>query len=84
MLNQKDYIKILKFYRVPIPDSKISVQNKAETILATKLCKCIKQTGFEEKKAIKICTKSVFKNKGLTRGKFKCKGKKNVTFRKKK
>jgi hypothetical protein len=83
MLSQTDYIKIIKFYRLPIPDSKISIQKKAETILATKLCKCIKETGYEEEKAIKICTKSVFKNKGLTRGKFKCKGKKSVTFRKK-
>jgi hypothetical protein len=83
MLSQRDYIKILNFYQVSVPNSKVNLKKKAEMLLATKLCKCIKATGFEETKAIKICTKSVFQRKGLTRGKFNCKGKKNVTFRKK-
>jgi hypothetical protein len=81
MLNQKDYIKILNFYRVPIPESKASLKSTAESLLATKLCKCIVQ-GKDESNAIKMCTKSIFKNKGLTRGKFRCKGKRNVTSRK--
>ena len=45
ILNQNDYIKILNYYDIPISpkDSSKSIKNKAETILAEKLCKCIKK-----------------------------------------
>ena len=78
-----DYKQILEFYNKPIPKSKRLLRVEAEKIMATKLCRCIKKldTGFEQK-AIGICTKTIFNNKGLTRGKFKCKGKRNVTFNK--
>ena len=78
-----DYKNILEYYNKPIPKSKKLLRVEAEKIMATKLCRCIKKldTGFEGK-AIGICTKSIFNNKGYTRGKFKCKGKKNATFRK--
>jgi hypothetical protein len=78
-----DYKKILEFYNKPIPKSKRLLKLEAEKIMATKLCRCIKKmdTGFEQK-AIGICTKTIFNRKGYTRGKFKCKGKKFVTFRK--
>jgi len=78
-----DYKKILEFYNKPIPKSKRLLKLEAEKIMATKLCRCIKKldTGFEQK-AIGICTKTIFNRKGYTRGKFKCKGKKIVTFRK--
>lgn len=78
-----DYKQILEFYNKPIPKSKRLLRVKAEKIMATKLCRCIKKldTGFEQK-AIGICTKTIFNNKGYTRGKFKCKGKKYITFRK--
>ena len=35
-----------------------------------------------EPRAIGICTKTIFNNKGLTRGKFRCKNKRYVNFNK--
>ena len=82
-LTINDYKQILEFYNIPIPKSKTLLKVEAEKIMATKLCKCIKKIDPEfEEKSIGICTKTIFNNKGYTRGKFKCKGKKYVTFRK--
>ena len=90
ILNQNDYIKILNYYDIPIypKDSSKTIKNKAETILAEKLCKCIKKvkksdivdTGGDdndnpsesESKAIAICSNSIFEKKGLVRGLFDC------------
>ena len=81
-LTNKDYVSILKYYNLPIPKSKRLLQKQAEQIMATKLCKCIKKIDPQnEAKSIGICTKTVFNNKGYTRGKFKCKGKSTVTFK---
>jgi hypothetical protein len=78
-----DYKSILSYYNIPIPSSKKLLKQRAHDILSEKLCKCIKQIpGNNEEKAIKICTKSIFDNKGLKRGTFKCKGKKNISFKK--
>ena len=75
-LKNKDYINILKFYKMNIPKSKRLLKQQAENILSEKLCRCIKKVGeTEEQKAIAICTKSIFNRKGLKRGKFNCKGK---------
>lgn len=82
-ITDEDYKKILEFYKVPIPKSKRMLQKKAEKILAIKLCRCIKKIGVEnEARSIGICTKTVLNRKGLTRGKFKCKGKQSVSFSK--
>ncbi len=82
-ITDSDYKKILEFYEKPIPRSKRLLKLEAEKILATKLCKCIKKVDVtNESRSIGICTKSVINTKGFTRGKFKCKGKKYVTFRK--
>ena len=82
-ITDTDYKKILEFYEKPIPRSKRLLKIEAEKILATKLCRCIKKVGDKnESRAIGICTKTVINTKGFTRGKFKCKGKKYVTFRK--
>jgi hypothetical protein len=86
-LNQKDYTKILEFYKIPIPKSKRLLQQTAENLLSEKLCKCIKKVGNNikpknEALAIGICTKTIFNRKGLTRGKFKCKDKNFVSFNK--
>ena len=63
--------------------SKKILKQHAEKIIAEKLCKCIKKLDTEnESRSIGICTKTIFNNKGFTRGKFKCKAKKYVTFRK--
>ena len=82
-LTDGDYKKILEFYEKPIPQSKRLLKMEAEKILAAKLCKCIKKVDIKnESRSIGICTKSVINSKGYTRGKFKCKGKKYITFRK--
>jgi hypothetical protein len=84
-MHNNDYIQILKFYNLPIPKSKRLIEKEAENVLSSKLCKCIKKvdpTVKNEPKAIGICTKTVFNRKGLTRGKFKCKGKRYVKFNK--
>jgi len=74
-ITNNDYKKILEFYKISIPKSKKMIKIEAEKILATKLCRCIKKVGLEnESKAIGICTKTILNRKGLTRGKFKCKG----------
>jgi hypothetical protein len=72
-ITNTDYKKILQFYKIPIPKNKKTLKNAAEKILSTKLCRCIKKIGLkEEQKSIGICTKTIFNNKGYTRGKFKC------------
>ena len=82
-ISDTDYKKILEFYEKPIPRSKRLLKMEAEKILATKLCRCIKKVDDKnESRSIGICTKSVINTKGFTRGKFKCKGKKFITFRK--
>jgi len=83
-LTKKDYEKVLTYYKIKIPSKISEMREKAEKILSSKLCKCIKKIDTNiEAKAIGICTKNIFNRKGLTRGKFKCKGKQNVTFKKK-
>jgi hypothetical protein len=82
-LNINDYKQILKFYNLPIPKSFISIKKLAENILSQKLCRCIKKLEpIKESRAIGICTKTIFNRKGLTRGKFNCKGKKNIIIKK--
>ena len=82
-INNKDYTKILNFYNIEIPKSKKMLKHKANKIISQKLCRCIKKLGVKnEQKSIGICTKSIFNTKGYTRGKFQCKGKQYVTFRK--
>ena len=86
-LNSDDYIKILEFYNKDIPKTKRLLEIEAENILSEKLCRCIKKVENKIKNkneaiAIGICSKTIFNNKGLTRGKFKCKGKRYVKFNK--
>ena len=87
ILKKIDYIKILNYYSIPISstDSSKTIKNKAEEILANKLCKCIKkvkktdtdidtETPTEaESKSIGICSDSIFRRKGLKHGAFTCK-----------
>jgi hypothetical protein len=82
-LTNTDYIKILQFYKKSIPKSNKQLKKDAENILSTKLCKCIKKVDpLNEPRSIGICSRSIFNKKGYTRGKFKCKNKKSVTFKK--
>jgi hypothetical protein len=81
-LNHSDYIKILKYYKMRIPNSAKTVKRAAEKMVATKLCRCIKKVGTDsEPAAIGICTRSVINGKGLRRGSFKC-AKKRVSLSK--
>lgn len=81
-LTNKDYISILQYYKLPIPKSTRLLKIKAEKIMAQKLCKCIKKINTKnEAKSIGICTKTIFNRKGYTRGKFQCKKKLTVKFR---
>lgn len=83
-ITTSDYIKILNYYKLDIPKNTSDIKQVAEDILAVKLCRCIKKLGSGEKKkearSIGICSKTIFNRKGLTRGKFKCKKGRNVTF----
>lgn len=82
-LTKNDYISILNFYEISIPKSSRLIKKKAENIMAEKLCKCIKSVDVNnEPKSIGICTKTIFNSKGYTRGKFKCRDKRKVSFRK--
>ena len=83
-LTNKDYKIILKFYNKKISSSTKINRQKAEKILSTKLCRCIKSIGtVDENKALRICTSKIFQNKGLRRGKFTCKKRQHVNFIKK-
>lgn len=76
IMKRSDYLKILQYYKITPPKNNKTLKRKAENILATKLCRCIKRIGGkDESKAIGICTRSIFNKKGLTRGPFKCKKK---------
>ena len=82
-LSKKDYQKILSYYQLPIPGSTSILKNNAHTVLAEKLCRCIKKVDpTNETKSIGICSKNIFNRKGYTRGTFRCKGKATVSFRK--
>jgi hypothetical protein len=82
-ITKLDYIKILEYYKKPLPKSKHMLKIEAEKILSEKLCRCIKKLDpINESKSIGICTKTIFNSKGYKRGKFKCKGKSTVKFNK--
>ncbi len=82
-LTKDDYVKIMEFYKLPIPKSLRLLKMQADKILGDKLCRCIKKVDPEnEARSIGICTKTIFNRKGLTRGKFKCKTKSSVSYRK--
>jgi inner membrane protein involved in colicin E2 resistance len=68
-----------------IPKSKKLIKQKAEKIMAEKLCKCIKKLDNKyEAKSIGICTKTIFNRKGYIRGQFECKQNQSVKIRKNK
>lgn len=88
-LTKKDYLDILAFYKIKVkkdtPFNKI--KSKAENLLVTKLCKCIKKVDMKnnksnESRAIAICKNSIMTKKNLGFYKFKCK--KTARFIKKK
>jgi hypothetical protein len=75
-ISKKDYIKILNYYNISIPKNNKNLKNKAEEILANKLCRCIKKVGSNdnnEAKSIGICTKTIFNKRNMKRSIFTCK-----------
>lgn len=87
-LTHTDYIKILKYYNMRVPNSAKTVKRNAEKMVATKLCRCIKKVGIGnepasigEPAAIGVCTRSVINGKGLRRGSFKCAKKRISLFK---
>tara|TARA_Y100000389_G_C17310388_1_gene437676 strand:- start:88 stop:414 length:327 start_codon:yes stop_codon:yes gene_type:complete len=76
-LSQKDYIKILKFYKLPVHKNKNTRKKTVEKKLAEKLCKCIKKlkrkSDKNESRATGICKNSVINKKGYSSFSFSCK-----------
>lgn len=82
MLTKSDYVGILKYYKMDIPISQATLKKTANKIMNDKLCKCIKKLDpVNESKSIGICTRTIFNNKGFTRGAFQCKTKRFVNYK---
>ena len=87
-LTEKDYKLILKYYNINTENlSKIDIQEQAESILAEKMCRCIKKVDsynsrknikLNESNIISICKKSVLSKKNIKNYRFTCK--KNQKF----
>ena len=79
-LSKDDYLNILRFYKIKANKnmSLKNIKNKAEKILVSKLCKCIKKVDkninkSDDQRSIAICKKSIMTRKNLGFYKFKCK-----------
>ena len=84
-LQNQDYINILNFYKIKIPNTFLKRKLLAERIISNKLCRCIKKLQpMNESKSVGICTNAIFNRKGFTRGKFNCTKKQYVLFKKNK
>jgi hypothetical protein len=76
-MTKTDYEKILSYYKIPFGNlGNNELKRRAEDILATKLCKCIKavERKVGTKNAIALCTANVFGKKGLKYFDMSCKG----------
>ena len=74
-LNQEDYKTVLNYYNLNIPKNRSQIKQKAEDIIAQKLCNCVKKINTsvtEQPQSIGICKNSVLKKKNLKIYKFKC------------
>ena len=88
-LTEKDYDKILKYYKVSSKRklNKTQKRKMSESILSAKLCRCIKKIQKtrkfkKESQIIPICKHSVLRKKGLVGRKFTCKQKKSILLSK--
>jgi len=82
-LTNTDYKKILTHYGKIISSSKSKTKRAAEDLITSKLCNCIKKINSPmEEKSIKLCSNSIFKKRGLIRGKFKCKNGRSIRLKK--
>jgi len=83
-LTNKDYIKIIKYYKLNKPKNK-TYKEVAEDTLAGKLCRCIKKVKndkINEKAAIALCRENIFKNRNIDFYNFKCKEKQQLIHKK--
>jgi hypothetical protein len=83
-MTKTDYEKILSYYKIPFDNlSTRELKQRAEDILATKLCKCINAVGKKvgTQNAIAMCTTSVFGKKGLKYFDMSCKGRAQLQSR---
>ncbi len=79
-LSKSDYKTILSYYKVSFKrKSDRWIKQKAENILASKMCRCIKKvkktSNVTEKAAIAICKNSIFTKRNIRSGQFSCKKK---------
>lgn len=79
-LTNADYKSILDYYKIPISETMTNddIMDKAEKILASKLCKCIKKVDKKNKsesRAISLCRNAVIQKKGYEIFRFSCKNK---------
>ena len=80
ILNKKDYLNILHFYKLYNYDNSSlpKIKKQVENIISEKLCRCIKKvkTKYNDKdetRAIAICNNSVVKKKSINIYGFSCK-----------
>lgn len=76
-LTHDDYLKVLDYYNIPMPKTRMRVKKAAEQILAEKLCRCIKRVKRKQKsdntrEPVGICRTSVIYRKNLDIFRFKC------------
>ena len=77
-LSEKDHELIITHYGKIMPKTKQAKKNKAERIVAQKLCSCTKKITNKSRnkplraRAIGICSYSVVKNRGMKHHGFKC------------
>jgi len=77
-LNNKDYKEILDYYDINYSSmTDKDIKNKAENLISTKLCQCIKKVTKsmnlkDEQPAIGICTNSILKKHNLKYYGFSC------------
>ena len=85
-LTKKDYEAIMSFYGIETGKmTSKELANKAEKLLADKLCRCIKKVQKpkeDERRAIGTCRKSIFHKKGIDFHRFTCKTKASLVARK--
>lgn len=80
----KDYKTILNYYDIDYDKLKnTEIKNKAEEVLAQKLCKCIKKIDRKNKtNPVPLCKNSVISKKGLHIYNFSCKNKPSLRYKK--
>lgn len=77
-ITKKDHIAVLDYYGIDHSSMSASnVKEKAETLLAEKLCRCIgkvdkAKTNESKSRAIGVCRRNVLHRKGVDVHKFSC------------